>query len=53
MSYCNGNCKYLDKKRHKCILTGENLTNMKQSGVISFSVHEHEGFCTKDGKDSE
>lgn len=53
MSYCDGNCKYLDKKKHKCILTGEKLTYMKQRRPISFDVHEHRGFCEEDSKDNE
>lgn len=48
MSYCDGNCEYLNGKRHKCELTGEKLTYMKQSGPISFDVHEHRGFCKKE-----
>lgn len=45
MSYCDSNCKYLDKKKHKCTLTGEKLTYVKQSGPIAFEVHENNGFC--------
>lgn len=45
MSYCDGNCKYLDKNKHKCTLTGEKLTYMKQSRPIAFEVHEHNSFC--------
>lgn len=29
-------------------LTGEKLTVMKYSGAISYTVHEHRGFCKKD-----
>ena len=49
MSYCDGNCEYLNSKKHKCELTGESLTFLKQSGPISYEVHEHRGFCEKDG----
>ena len=52
MSYCNGDCEYLNEKKHKCELTGEKLTFMKYSGDISYSVHEHRGFCEKE-KDNE
>lgn len=48
MSYCNGNCEHLNIKKHKCELTGEKLTVMKYSGAISYTVHEHRGFCEKD-----
>ena len=48
MSYCNGECEYLNCKTHTCELTGEKLTYMKQTWIISFVVHEHEGFCEKD-----
>lgn len=50
MSYCKGDCKYLDKNKHKCTLTGEKLTYMKQSGSIAFEVHEHNGFCKENDK---
>lgn len=43
--YCDGRCQYLNEREHKCELTGEKLTYMKQTGSISFSVHEHRGFC--------
>lgn len=43
--YCDGRCQYLNERKHKCELTGEKLTYMKQTGSISFSVHEHRGFC--------
>ena len=45
---CNGRCQYLNERKHKCELTGEKLTYMKQTGSISFSVHEHRGFCKGD-----
>ena len=48
MGYCNGDCEYLNHKKHMCELTGEKLTYMKQTGLVSFVVHEHEGFCEKD-----
>ena len=48
MSYCDGTCKYLNTRKHKCELTGEKLTYMKQSCGIEYSVHEHRGFCEKD-----
>lgn len=48
MSYCDGNCEYLNDKKHKCELTGEKLTVFKQRGFISFTAHEHSGFCEKD-----
>lgn len=52
MSYCDGTCKYLNKRKHKCELTGEKLTYMKQSCGIEYSVHEHRGFCEKDKEDA-
>jgi hypothetical protein len=48
MSYCDGNCKHLNDKKHKCELTGEKLTFMKYKGAVSFSVNEHRGFCKFD-----
>lgn len=39
--YCNGTCKYLNERKHKCELTGEKLSYMKQAGSLSFTVHEH------------
>ncbi len=48
MSYCNGNCEHLNKQKHKCELTGEKLTVLKQSGAISYTAHEHRGFCQMD-----
>ena len=45
MSYCNGNCKYLNTRKHKCELIGEKLTYTKQSCGIEYSVHERRGFC--------
>ena len=53
MSYCDGTCKYLNTRKHKCELTGEKLTYMKQSCGIEYSVHEHRGFCEKDKEDDE
>ena len=46
--YCNGTCKYLNERKHKCELTGEKLSYMKQSGSLSFAVHEHRGICKGD-----
>lgn len=46
--YCDGRCQYLNERKHKCELTGEKLTYMKQTGSISFSVHEHIGVCKGD-----
>lgn len=46
--YCDGRCQYLNERKHKCELTGEKLTYMKQTGSISFSVHKHRGFCKGD-----
>ena len=46
--YCNGTCKYLNTTKHKCESTGEKLSYMKQKGSVSFSVHEHNGFCEGD-----
>lgn len=46
--YCDGTCKYLNKTKHKCKLTGEKLSYIKQKGSVSFSVHEHDGFCVGD-----
>lgn len=46
--YCDGNCEHLDEYKHKCLLTGERLTWLKQTGTICFIVHEHCGFCEKD-----
>lgn len=30
MSYCDGTCKYLNTKKHKCELTGEKLAYVGQ-----------------------
>lgn len=46
--YCNGTCKYLNERKHKCELTGEKLSYMKQTGSLSFAVHEHRGICKVD-----
>lgn len=46
--YCNGTCKYLNERKHKCELTGEKLSYMKQAGSLSFAVHEHRGTCKGD-----
>lgn len=48
--YCDGTCKYLNERKHKCELTGEKLSYMKQTGSLSFTVHEHRGFCKEDSK---
>nr|DAH78428.1 MAG TPA: hypothetical protein [Caudoviricetes sp.] len=48
--YCDGMCKYLNERKHKCELTGEKLTYMNQTGSLSFAVHEHRGFCKEDSK---
>ena len=45
---CNGTCKYLNERKHKCELTGEKLSYMKQTGSLSFTVHEHRGICKGD-----
>ena len=52
MSYCDGTCKYLNTRKHKCELTGEKLAYMKQTCGIEYSVHEHRGFCEKDKEDT-
>lgn len=46
--YCNGTCKYLNERKHKCELTGQKLSYMKQTGSLSFTVHEHRGICKGD-----
>lgn len=48
MSYCDGSCEHLNTKKHRCELTGEKLTVLKYSGSISYTAHEHSGFCEKD-----
>ena len=53
MSYCNGDCEHLDSKKHRCELTGEKLTVLKYSGGISFTAHEHRGFCEKDKEEQD
>lgn len=52
MSYCNGNCKYLNHKKHKCELTGEKLIYMKWKNGIEFVAHEHFGFCEEETKEA-
>lgn len=47
--YCNGTCRYLNERKHKCELTGEALTYIRQTGSASYTVHEHIGFCEEDG----
>ena len=51
--YCNGNCEHLDRKRKKCLLTGNKLCYMKVRGSISYDVYEHIGFCKKDEENTE
>ena len=46
--YCSGTCKYLNTRKHKCELTGEKLTCLKQTGSVSFTVYEHTGICKGD-----
>lgn len=46
--YCNGTCQYLNERKHKCELTGEKLSYMKQTGSLSFAVHDHRGICKGD-----
>lgn len=53
MSYCNGGCKYLNKKKKKCELTGEGLTVLKVRGAISYTVYEHTGNCEEKNKTQE
>ena len=48
--YCNGTCKYLNERKHKCELTVEKLSYMKQTGSLSFTVHEYRGICKGDRK---
>lgn len=48
--YCDGRCKHLDAKKHKCNLTGEKLAYMRGSGFI---VHEHSGLCANDTDEKE
>lgn len=49
MGYCDGNCEFLEKqKRHTCAKYGKKLTHMKQTGGISFEVHEQCTMCQKD-----
>lgn len=48
--YCNGTCKYLNERKHKCELTGQKLSYMKQTGSLYFTVHEHRGICKGDRK---
>lgn len=44
--YCNGQCKYLNEKKHKCDLTGKKLAYMRYGKRGSgFIVHEHDGIC--------
>ena len=33
MSYCNGNCKYLNPKKHKCELTGDKKLDIAYENV--------------------
>ena len=46
--YCDGNCEYLDEKKHRCGETGEGLAYMKQNRPIRCTVHEHSGVCEHD-----
>lgn len=50
MSCCNGLCKYLDERKHKCELTGEKLAYVK--GWWG-TTHEHRGFLDCDKEDAE
>lgn len=46
LMYCPGNCKHLDEKRSKCILTGKPLARATVSALgMRYTVHEHEGVC--------
>ena len=40
--YCDGQCKNLDEKKHKCKFTGEKLSYVRYAG-LGFIVHEHNG----------
>ena len=47
--YCDGQCKNLDEKKHKCNLTGEKLSYMRYGGrKTGFIVHEQNGVCAQD-----
>ena len=47
--YCDGQCKNLDEKKHKCNLTGEKLSYMRYCGSkTGFIVYEHNGVCIQD-----
>lgn len=45
--YCDGQCKNLDEKKHKCKFTGEKLSYVRYAG-LGFVVHEHSGICVQD-----
>lgn len=34
MSYCDGTCKYLNTRKHKCELTGEKLAYMNTEDSV-------------------
>lgn len=36
MNYCDGICKYLNTRKHKCELTGEKLAYM--NGVVESNI---------------
>lgn len=47
--YCDGQCKNLDEKKHKCKLTGEKLSYVRYGKKgAEFIVHEHNGVCVQD-----
>lgn len=48
MSYCNGDCKYLDEKKHCCMKYRRKLAYCRRTGNIAFTVHEKCRGCQKD-----
>ncbi len=49
MSYCSGDCEYLERdKRHTCAKYNVRLGYIKQTGAISFTAHEQCRLCQND-----
>lgn len=46
--FCPGNCKHLDRKRRRCLLTGKALGYAWITALgHSYLAFEHEGVCEK------
>ncbi len=46
--YCDPSCKYADHKKHRCKKYSRQFAYCKQSGCLSFTVHERCDRCRED-----